>query len=194
MGATASQVWTFFKNFVCSPASVGSVVPSSRYLVSAMVSLVEWQHVKHVAELGAGTGVITRSIDESRMPDSRFYCFERDEGMRLDLAQKFRNIDFYQDAFMLRNIIKPCKGQGLDCVISGLPFANFRPSEREQILRDVYDCLNPGGTFLAFQYSRVLQPYLVAAYGKFESRLVWANIPPAFVFLCQKDKPPLENI
>jgi len=181
-------VWTFFKKFMYSPTSVGSVVPSSRYLVSTMVSWVDWQHVNRVAELGAGTGVITHSINEFRHPGSHFYCFERDQCMRADLEQRFQNVEFHQDAFSLRDIVTP--GNGLDCVISGLPFANFRPAEREQLLNDVYACLNPGGIFLAFQYSRVLQPYLVAVYGKFESRLVWANFPPAFVFLCQKEAVP----
>lgn len=180
-------MWHFFRKFMASPASVGSVMPSSRHLVSAMVSRVDWSQVNRVAELGAGTGVITRAVDEARLPGSRFSCFERDTNMRSELKQRFKNIAFYDDAFALRDTAGPVDGEGLDCVISGLPFANFDPPAREQLLRDVYACLNPGGVFLAFQYSRVLKPCLISVYGKYESRLVWANLPPAFVFCCRKE-------
>lgn len=180
-------MWQLFRKFMSSPASVGSVMPSSRHLVSAMVSRVDWPQVSRVAELGAGTGVITQAVNEARRPDSRFSCFERDTSMREALKQRFRDIDFHDDAFALCNTVAPAYGEGLDCVISGLPFANFSPWERERLLRDVYTCLNPGGVFLAFQYSRVLQPCLASVYGKYESRLVWANMPPALVFYCRKE-------
>ena len=162
-------------------------MPSSRYLVSAMISGVDWATTTSVAELGAGTGAITRAIEKSRLPGSRFYCFERDEDMRAELQRHYRDVEFYSDACLLLETLRLDETRGLDCVISGLPFANFSRPVRDTLLKDIYASLNPGGVFLAFQYSRVLQPWLVSVYGELESRLVWANIPPAFVYLCRKE-------
>mgnify|MGYP006433649005 CR=1 FL=1 len=162
-------------------------MPSSRYLVSAMISGVDWTTTKAVAELGAGTGVITRAIEESRLPGSRFYCFERDDDMRAELQRQYRDVELCSDALLLLETLGLDETRGLDCVISGLPFANFRRPVRDTLLKDIYASLNPGGVFLAFQYSRVLQPWLVSVYGELESQRVWANIPPAFVYLCRKE-------
>lgn len=181
------EMWTLFRNFVSSPGSVGSVMPSSRYLVAAMISRVDWANTDSVVELGAGTGVITRAIEKSRSQGSRFSCFERDDDMRSELQKHYRGVDFYPDAFLLRESLGLNETCGLDCVISGLPFANFHRHAREKLLRDIYASLNPGGVFLAFQYSRILHPWLVSAYGELESQRVWANIPPAFVYFCRKE-------
>ena len=46
------QSWMFLKSFISSPIGVGSVMPSSRYLVNAMMAGIDWDQVTSVAELG----------------------------------------------------------------------------------------------------------------------------------------------
>lgn len=56
-----------------SPKNVGSVAPSSRFLAKKMVNQVEWDHIKAVAELGAGTGPITRYIQSNVKRDANVF-------------------------------------------------------------------------------------------------------------------------
>jgi phospholipid N-methyltransferase len=75
---------------------------------------------------------------------------------------------------------------GVDCLISGLPFAAFPASLRNQILRCAYEALNPGGQFIAFQYTPLLYPYLKRQYRQVRLGFEPRNLPPAFVFTCTK--------
>ena len=52
----------FFKRFIAKPGQIGSVMPSSRYLVKNMLSHTDWSKINNVAELGAGTGVVTSRL------------------------------------------------------------------------------------------------------------------------------------
>jgi phospholipid N-methyltransferase len=155
-----------------------------------MMSGIDWSRTGWIAELGAGTGVITDAIDARRHPDSSFLCFERDPMMRLDLARRYPGADVQDDAFTLRGRLAEVGVTGLDCVVSGLPFANFTLPRQKRLLDDIHHCLAPGGVFIAFQYTRHIQPYLVSVYSDLDSQFVWANLPPAFVFICRKPVTP----
>jgi phospholipid N-methyltransferase len=185
-----SAGWMLLKKFVASPSTIGSVMPSSRFLVGTMMSGIDWSRTRRIAELGAGTGVITDAIDARRHPDSSFLCFERDPMMRLDLARRYPGADVQDDAFTLRGRLAEVGVTGLDCVVSGLPFANFTLPRQKRLLDDIHHCLAPGGVFIAFQYTRQIQPYLVSVYSDLDSQFVWANLPPAFVFICRKPVTP----
>ncbi len=176
----------FLRRFLNSPLGVGSVVPSSRFLVRSMVTGIDWHRVEAIAELGAGTGVITDAIDHSRKKNSRFLSFERDDNMRHTLEARYPSVNFHDDALGLRAAMQEHQLQGLDCVISGLPLFNFPDQERRRLLTDIHELLNPGGVFVAFQYTRVLKPFLVSMYDELETCFVWANLPPAFVYVCKK--------
>lgn len=181
-----SKPWLFLRRFVSCPLAVGSVLPSSRYLVKSMVAGIDWSRVKTVAELGAGTGVITQAIDQSRHPDSRFLSFECDSNMRHALQGQYPTVSFHDNAFALRSALKAKNLEGFDCVISGLPLFNFPEQERSTLLTEIHELLNPGGVFVAFQYTRVLKPFLVSMYDQMETCFVLANLPPAFVYVCKK--------
>ncbi|MDQ7731783.1 methyltransferase domain-containing protein [Halomonas sp. SpR1] len=183
-----SQNWLFLKHFLRSPIAIGSVMPSSRHLAAAMVRCVEWEHAHVIVELGAGTGVITQEINALRNENSSFLSFEYENSLRESLTQRYPSVNFYKDAFRLKDQMAAQKKSETraDCIISGLPFANFSQQQRDTLLNDIYDVLNPGGIFVGFQYTRQLQPFLVSSYDKFNCHKVWANLPPAYVYLCQK--------
>lgn len=161
-------------------------MPSSPALVKAMLADIDWQKVGTVAELGAGTGVISGRINLLRSETSRFLCFESDSDMHLQLANDYPDVVVERDAFSIRQVLAQKQVSGLDCVVSGLPLVNFPRIKRYRLLKDIYDVLNPGGMFVAFQYTRQLQPFFVSIYDQIERQYVWANVPPAFVFVCRK--------
>lgn len=173
-------------SFVRSPSSVGSIAPSSRHLVASMMAAIDWNETRTIAELGAGTGVMTAAIDRLRRRDSQFYCFEKDIAMRDELAAKYPDATFRSDAFTLEDTLASLNVRGLDCVVSGLPFANFGPKRSRQLLDGIHSVLNPGGLFVAFQYSWQLHRYLKKEYDAYRCRVVWLNVPPALVYVCRK--------
>lgn len=181
-----SNPWLFLKRFVNRPLTVGSVMPSSRFLVRSMVAGIDWNSVDSVAELGAGTGVITDAIHMNRRQNSRFLCFERDDELRSGLQNRYPSVTFCDDAFRLNSVLRNQSLPGLDCVVSGLPLFNFPDQQRRSLLTDIHSLLNPGGVFVAFQYTRQIKPFLVSIYDDMETCFVWANLPPAFVYVCKK--------
>jgi len=181
-----SQSLRFLKRFLDSPQAIGSIMPSSPALVRAMLAGIDWEKVSTVAELGGGTGVISSRINALRSAESQFLCFENEPDMHLQLSRKFHDVLFERDAFKIRQALEKHGLSGLDCVVSGLPLVNFPRVKRHRLLKDIYDVLNPGGMFVAFQYTRQLQSSLASIYDRTDRQYVWANLPPAFVFVCRK--------
>ncbi|MFC4350390.1 class I SAM-dependent methyltransferase [Fodinicurvata halophila] len=180
------QSLIFLKSFLNSPKAVGSVVPSSRYLVNVIVSGIDWPTLGSVAELGAGTGVVTDAIDRQRSRDSEFLVFESDRSMRAALEKRYDAVSVHDNAFELRTVMDSRGLSGLDCIVSGLPFVNFSQADRTFLLKEFHDLLNPGGIFVALQFSRNIRPDLKSLYDEMKMSHVWANVPPAYVYHCRR--------
>jgi phospholipid N-methyltransferase len=174
----------FLQKFLAATLSTGSIVPSSRHLTREMLKPIDWQRSRHLAELGAGTGVFTREIRRHRDPDCQVYIFERDEALRRRLQREIPDFSYHPDARDIHQLPRPDAAPLLDGIISGLPFANFPPALRDQILDNIRAALKPDGKFVAFQYSLRLKSRLEQRFEKVTTTLVPLNVPPAFVHVC----------
>ena len=175
----------FFRKFLRAPLKTGSVLPSSEYLTREMIKPVDWPRARHLAELGAGTGVFTRRIDEMYRPGTEVLIFEKDDGMRQRLNGQFPEFGFHPDALHLREILGQRGIPALDGIISGLPFSNFPPSLRNGILDEAAGALAPDGVFVTFMYSLRLVGDLKKRFRSVRTTLVPLNFPPAFVHVCR---------
>lgn len=184
-----SDPFGYLRRFVASPAQIGSVAPSSPFLTRAMLRGVDWSRVGTVVELGAGTGVFTAAIETARHADSRFLVFEKEAGLRSALQRRFPLAELHSDATELCGMLSG-DDSGADCVISGLPFANFRPALRRSLLGDIHAVLRPGGVFIAFQYSLQLRAELRGRFHDLDLELVLRNVPPAVVYRCRNREAP----
>lgn len=98
------------------------------------------------------------------------------------------------------NVIEVCRSCGIapgtvDCIVSGLGWASFTDELRTEILEATAKVLEPGGRFHTFAYQT---GFLVPGSWHFRSeikhlfsevrtgRVVWGNLPPAFVYQCVK--------
>lgn len=174
----------FLKKFLRSPKKIGSITPSSPFLAQAMFKTVDWQSVQTIVELGAGTGVFTRQIHARKLNRCEAIIFECDDDMRRRLQRLYPDFHYYENA---KNICADIRALGLtqvDCIISGLPFANFSQSLRNCILEGVVNSLKPGGQFIAFQYSLQMKKQLNERFKNVELSVVPLNLPPAFVYYC----------
>lgn len=95
----------FFYKFLRSPAQIGSVTPSSKFLARAMVQSICWDKVNSVAEPGAGTGAITKYIQAAANADTRVLLFEKDPALYRELRFQYAQYGCYRDACRLQYIM-----------------------------------------------------------------------------------------
>jgi len=184
--ALIQEKFLFFYKFLQSPGRVGSVTPSSRFLAKTMVDAIPWNEVDSAAELGAGTGAITRYIQSAKKESARVLLFEADPQMRGRLDDLYPEFACYPDCRDIQAAVhKENLGQ-LDCVLSGLPFFNFTQELRDRILEQVVSSLKDNGLFVAFQYSQQMRKQLEEVFDIEEIKFVPMNVPPAFVYICRK--------
>ncbi|GIO09783.1 SAM-dependent methyltransferase [Brevibacillus reuszeri] len=177
---------TFFYNFLQAPGQVGSITPSSRALAKQMMKPIDWEKANTIIELGAGTGIFTKWIQEMKRPDATLVSFEKETTMRNRLEPLFPNVLFHEDAVDLGRVLSEAGLGKADCIISGLPFANFPQALRDQIMEQVITTLKPGGVFVAFQYSLQMKKQLLSEFDSVSVKMVPFNVPPAFVYVCHK--------
>lgn len=176
----------FFLRFVLNPQQIGSITPSSDYLARRMLADLPWNKLETVIELGAGTGVFTRFIAAHKQDACRVLVVEQDNIMRQVLQNQYPDFNFGSHAEQLSLLLSRYQLGAADCIVSGLPFAVFSTQVRELLLTTVWNCLKPGGVFVAFQYSLQLRPLLKRRFRQVDTSFVLFNLPPAFVYVCRK--------
>ncbi|MDO7904791.1 methyltransferase domain-containing protein [Paenibacillus sp. JX-17] len=186
---SSNEYMLFLKSFLRNPKNVGSIIPSSRFLARKMVDQAPWPEMEAVAELGSGTGAITRFIYNQVQDSTKVLLFEMDETMRTNLQASYSthsNFSCYPNATQLVKNMKWEGIQQLDCIFSGLPFFNFELEFREILVDQIYKALKPGGLFIAFQYSLQMKKALSKYFTIEKIDWVPLNTPPAFVYVCRK--------
>jgi len=177
---------SFFGQFLIHSGQVGSILPSSRFLIRKMLPVtIPWHKMEQIAELGPGTGVFTRYIQQNMAPRSRLYLFEKNEKFRKDLEQRFPAFAVLGDGLGLDKIVKET-GRPFDLIVSGLPFANFSEELQERLFLSIHDSLADAGIFVAFQYTLLLRRKFQARFSLMDTGHTWMNVPPAWVFKCKK--------
>ncbi|RUS45097.1 class I SAM-dependent methyltransferase [Cohnella sp. AR92] len=176
----------FFRKFIHNPKYVGSVMPSSRFLANRMVRSANWEQAEQIVEIGAGTGAITRVIAERAKPGSKVILFEKEEEMGERLQRDFPQFIRESNALRLVAELKKHNVQEVDYIFSGLPFYNFSPTMRLQLIEQCKAALKPGGKLIAFQYSLQMRKLLSEHFEMERISAVPLNFPPAFVYVCRK--------
>jgi phospholipid N-methyltransferase len=182
-----SSVALFARNFFKYPSMLGSVVPSSRFLVKDMMAKVNWERARVLVELGPGVGTITREILKRMQPDAVLVVIELNEEFVEYLGGTIRDPRvriIHGSAAHVRAILAE---QGLapaDYVISGLPYRNMTETQRREILDESRLALRAEGSMLLFQYTRTLLPYLESSFSSVKQNFQPLNILPALIFHC----------
>src|SRR5512142_3494380 len=79
----------FARNFFRNPRMLGSVIPSSRFLVKHLLRDIDWSAARVIVEYGPGVGTITGEILRRMRRDAALLVFEiNDEFVRV-LGQRF---------------------------------------------------------------------------------------------------------
>ncbi|MGG4143050.1 methyltransferase domain-containing protein [Paenibacillus algorifonticola] len=176
----------FLNKFLRSPRQIGSVTPSSKFLAKKMLEAVPWNSTTSVAELGAGTGAITKYIQAAKKKATKVILFEKDPYMREQLQEHYPEFSSYEDGSYLQASLHTEAIKQLDCIISGLPFSNFPQTMRDKLMEQILVSLKDDGLFIAFQYSLQMRSQLREHFEIEKITFVPLNVPPAFVYVCRK--------
>jgi len=174
----------FFQGFLRRPQSVGSVIPSSRFLERRILKLADIGRNDTVVELGPGTGGTTRALLNALGPRGRLLSIEVDR----EFVELLRDIDdprLIPHHGSAENIAQILKSHGLgdpDIVISGIPFSTMPAETGRRIVSEIYRVLPQGRTFVAYQLRDRVAELATPVFGKPEVSLELINIPPMRVY------------
>jgi len=184
----------FVREFFTNPLKVGSLVPSSRYLASAILRDLKLNSFKGIFEYGPGTGVFTRVLYNAMDHD-------RAKLQLVEMSPDFAR--FLVDAFPRATVhVMPASQVGtlnlgpgdIDLVISSLPFSVIPWDETEKTILETVKLLPKGGRFRTFLYFHTfpipknvkLFELLKASFSSVITWAEWRNFPPAIVIECVK--------
>ena len=71
-----NQALLFARNFLRYPKVLGSVMPSSRFLVDNLLKHVDWSAARLIVEYGPGVGTFTGEILRRMRPDAQLIAIE----------------------------------------------------------------------------------------------------------------------
>lgn len=187
-GESGQDRATFLRSFVRDWRTIGSVTPSSRYLVGAMLDQIDFGRVRRVVEYGPGTGVFTGEVLRRLRADGALLALDTEEHFIADLRAKFpdpRLIAVRGSAAAIERHLSALGWDGAEVIISGIPYTAMPAPLREGILAASAAALAPGGRFVAYQYSPYIRPLLGTLYRRVATHWVARNVPPAFFFVCE---------
>jgi|HubBroStandDraft_1064217.scaffolds.fasta_scaffold03184_2 phospholipid N-methyltransferase len=179
----------FTRNFFKSPAMLGSVFPSSPFLVNDMMNQVDWDRARVVVEYGPGVGTFTREILKRMRLDAVLVAIELNTDFVEYLSNHVRDPRFrviHGSAARVRSVLAEQNLAPADYIISGLPYLNMPDSLRREILEESRLALRAEGSMVLFQYTRTLLPYLESRFSSVKLNFQLFNILPALIFHCTR--------
>ncbi|MGH9319641.1 MAG: class I SAM-dependent methyltransferase [Vicinamibacteria bacterium] len=187
------QAVRFLKEFVSKPQEIGAIAPSSPALAREVVRSVDWERVGIVVEYGPGMGAVTAEI-LTKTKGKDFFAIEVNEAYADRFTRNFPHVRLYRDSAVNVPSIAAAHGvDHVDCVVSGLPWANFSESIQDELLDAMFEVLVENGQFTTFAYmhglalpaGRRFRDKLLSRFrGVERSPVVWRNTPPAVVYHC----------
>jgi phospholipid N-methyltransferase len=166
---------------------LGSVVPSSRFLVKDLMAQIDWDRARVVVEFGPGVGTITRELLKRMRPDAVLLVIELNGEFVDYLGDTIRDSRLrivHGSAAHVRRILAE---QGLapaDYIISSIPYSLLPENLRQEIVVESRHALKAQGSLLVFQYNRTLLPYLKSSFSSVKLGFQLFNILPAMIFHC----------
>jgi phospholipid N-methyltransferase len=180
----------FARNFLQHPRMLGSLIPSSRFLVERLLEQIDWTRAETIVEYGPGVGTFTAPILDRMAAHSRLIAFEMNRDFVEYLRRSFpdpRLHVVHGSAELVRKELRRFRLPGADYIISGIPYTTMPTRLRETIMRESRAALNPGGAVLVYQFTRAVLPYLRMHFRHVRQDFELRNILPARLFYCSQE-------
>jgi phospholipid N-methyltransferase len=178
----------FAKNFLQHPRMLGSVIPSSRFLIQRILDRIDWVQARVVVEYGPGVGNVSEQLLRRLRPDGRLILIEMNEDFVALLRERIRDprITVVQgSAANIRQILRDLHIQRADYIISGIPYSTIPVPLRRRILRESRAMAAEGGEVIVYQFMRTIERHLRDCFDQVEPDFEALNLPPARVWYCR---------
>jgi phospholipid N-methyltransferase len=178
----------FGRNFIKHPKMLGSLIPSSRFLVNHVLAEVDWVRAGVLLEYGPGVGTFTTEILRRMRPDAVLVALETNTDFVRFLRRRIRDQRLHVvhgSAADADAALAALRLGFADYVISGIPYTTMPAELRDTILRKTHSVLHPNGTFLVYQFTRAVLPYLRQVFSRVDQDFEPLNVMPARLFYCR---------
>jgi phospholipid N-methyltransferase len=183
----SSRRFLFALNFFKSPAMLGSLIPSSRFLVNDVLNHVDWDKARVIVEYGPGVGTITQEILKRMRPDAVLLALELNEEFVTFLQEEIVDPRFHAVHASASDVRSVLTKLGLPCadyIISGIPYSTMPHAVRREVMQASRQVLHPEGALLVYQFTNTVLPYLKSSFSSVRQNFQFLNILPARIFYC----------
>jgi phospholipid N-methyltransferase len=168
---------------------LGSVIPSSRFLVHQLLLDLDWERARVIVELGPGVGTISREVLKNMRSDATLLAFEINDDFVRHLRENFddprlRVMD--RSGAAVNDALRELRLGKADYVIAGIPFSIMSEEDRTAVLRNCHEALAEDGVMLVYQFSARVRGDLEKLFGRVQRMYEPRNVLPAHVFKCTK--------
>ncbi len=177
----------FGRTFLRHPRMLGSVVPSSRFLISRILRQADWPRTKVVVEAGPGVGTVTTAILDRLGSAGALVAFEMNRTFVSHLQREIpdpRLTVLHRSAADAEAALSELGVGCADLLVSGIPLSGLSRGDRRDLLAGWRRVLRPGGVLVVYQFTRSVLPDLKHLFGQVRQEFEPLNVLPARVFRC----------
>ena len=181
------QLSLFARNFFKHPKMLGSIIPSSPFLVKRMLGQVDWERARVLVEYGPGIGTFTQEILRRMHPEAVLIVLETNEDFISYLNRTYpdpRLQIIHGSAEDIQTTLAEREIDKADYVIAGIPFSTIPDTIKENILRATQRVIAPQGAFLLYQFSPNILPHLHKTFSNVKRTFEPLNFLPAHFYIC----------
>ncbi len=182
-----SKKIAFLKEALQNIKTVGTLTPSSKAAANKMIEPIDFSEADFIVELGAGDGIVTRTLLGRMKAESTLLSFE----INSKFCKQLRKIDdprlevIEDSACQIGKYLEKFGREKADHIVSALPLVVLPYELYQTVLDQVNDHLDPNGYFTQIQYSLTTRKELKKRFKELDTRFIPANLPPAVVYVCQ---------
>lgn len=187
-GIRIDDEFRFFRSWIEKPLAIGAVTPSGKALARTMAAYVDPRAPGPIVELGPGTGPVTEALVAQGVDPSRLVLVEFDPTFCRLLRKRYPTATVVQgDAYSLRALLSSILHSPAAAVVSGLPLFTKPLKLRLRLLYEAFALMAPGAPFVQFTYAAASPiPRSLDRVRSQASERIWANIPPARVWVYRR--------
>lgn len=177
----------FASNFLRHPNMLGSIIPSSRFLVNQVLEPVDWGRARVLVEYGPGVGTFTAEILRRMRADAQLVAIETNQDFVRFLRRALPDPRLHVVHDSAAEVQRVLQRLGLPApryIISGIPLGSMPDAVRTDIAVKSRAALEPGGAFLVYQFTARALPMLRRTFGDVRRSFERRNLPPAQLFMC----------
>lgn len=174
-------VLAFAKNI----RTTGAITETSKWVIRDLTEPVRPDQKQTIVEFGAGHGNITRGVLRKMHPESTLYAFEIHEEF-CEVLNEIGDPRLQVICDSAENVNRHVKAEeGVDCIISSIPFTFIPDDTLDKILATSYDLLKNDAYMMQVLYSARGIRHYKRHFSKYATKLA-LNFPPASIYTCQK--------